>query len=308
MAKILSLNISTDKGTRKTPVQSVVLINDSGIEGDAHAGKWHRQVSLLAKESIGKMQAKGLDVTNGDFAENITTEGIDLLSIKVGDKLTISGVDLIISQLGKVCHHKCAIYYAAGDCVMPKEGIFAVVRGNGKVNVDDEVVFTPKNGLSICVITMSDKGSRGERVDESGPAVASILEENLNVSFTRLMMLPDEQDQLEETMKYLADCQKFDLIVTNGSTGVSPRDIAPDATLNVIDKRIPGFEEAMRMESFKKTNRALISRAVVGSRGGTMIVNLPGSPKGAKENLEVIIGALPHCIEKLQGSQEDCAR
>ncbi len=308
MAKILSLNISREKGTKKTSAESVTLVNDFGIKDDAHAGKWHRQVSLLASESIQTMKDKGLDVTQGDFAENITTEGIVLTDLIVGDKLTINGTDLIISQLGKLCHHKCAIYYAAGDCVMPREGIFAVVRGDGEIHAGDGITMTPKSGLSVCVVTLSDKGSRGERVDESGPAVAKLITERLNTSFIRMEILADEQDQLENTLKYLADSQKFDLIITNGSTGVSPRDIAPDATLNVIDKRIPGYEEAMRIESFKKTNRALISRAVTGARGRSMIVNLPGSPKGAVENLEVIIDSLSHCIEKLQGSDKDCAR
>jgi len=151
---------------------------------------------------------------------------------------------------------------------MPREGIFAVVRGDGEVKVGDEVTVKPKEGLSVAIITLSDKGSRGERVDETGPALRKLIEENFETSFIRLEMLADEQDELEKALKYYSDMQKFDLIVTNGSTGVSPRDIAPDATLNVIEKRIPGFEEAMRFASFQKTNRALISRAVCGARGG----------------------------------------
>ncbi|TCK62470.1 MOSC domain-containing protein [Seleniivibrio woodruffii] len=308
MAKVQSLNISETKGVRKTPVDSVKLVTDFGIANDAHAGKWHRQVSLLATESIKKMKDMGLDVTSGDFAENITTEGIDLMSLIVGDTVNIGGVDITISQLGKICHHRCAIFYQAGDCVMPREGIFGVVRNDGDIKVGDEVTFKPKEGLSVCVITLSDKGSKGEREDETGPAVLKLLKEKLNVCFSRIEMQADDQEPLENTLKYMCDLQKFDLVVTNGSTGVSPRDIAPDATLNVITKRMPGFEEAMRMESFKKTNRALISRAVVGARGNTLIVNVPGSPKGAVENLEVIIDAIPHCIEKLQGSKADCAQ
>jgi len=308
MGKIQSLNVSETKGVQKTPVDSVELVNDFGIKGDAHGGKWHRQVSLLALESIQKMKDQGLDVKSGDFAENITTEGIELTSINIGDKVIINGVELIISQLGKICHHKCAVFYAAGDCVMPREGIFAVVRGDSKVSVGDDVELKRKEGFSVAVITLSDKGSKGERVDETGPAVVKVLEDNLDVAFTRMEILADEQTELENSLKYFADIQKVDLIITNGSTGVSPRDIAPDATLNVIDKRMPGFEEAMRAESMKITDRAMISRAVVGARGRTMIVNVPGSPKGAVENLNVIVKTIPHCIEKLQGSTEDCAR
>lgn len=265
-------------------------------------------MSLLAVESIQKMKDKGLNVDSGDFAENITTEGADLLSLAVGDTVTVGGVELTISQLGKLCHHRCAVYYAAGDCVMPREGIFGVVRNDGKVTVGDDVTVTRKKGLTVCVITLSDKGSKGERTDETGPAVVKLLEDKLDVCFTRTELMADEQKGLEEALKYMCDLQKFDLVVTNGSTGVSPRDIAPDATLNVIERRLPGFEEAMRMESFKKTNRALISRAVAGVRGNTLIINVPGSPRGAVENLEVVVDAIPHCIEKLQGSQADCAQ
>jgi len=308
MGKVQSLNVSETKGVQKTPVGKIELVNDFGIKDDAHAGKWHRQVSLLAVESIEKMAAQGLDVKSGDFAENITTEDIDLVSMNIGDVVTINGVDLIISQLGKTCHHKCAVFYAAGDCVMPREGIFAVVRGNGEVKTGDAVTYTKKKGFSVAVITLSDKGSKGDRVDETGPAVIKMLNETIPVAFIRTDIMADDQTELENSLKYYADIQKVDLIITNGSTGVSPRDIAPDATLNVIDKRIPGFEEAMRAASLKITDRAMISRAVVGSRKNTMIVNVPGSPKGAVENLAVIIKTIPHCIEKLQGSTVDCAR
>ncbi|PLX65863.1 MAG: molybdenum cofactor biosynthesis protein [Denitrovibrio sp.] len=307
-AKIQSLNVSETKGVRKTPVDKIELVNDFGIKDDAHAGKWHRQVSLLAVESIKKMADQGLDVKSGDFAENITTEGINLVDCNLGDIITVNGIELVISQLGKTCHQRCAIFYQAGDCVMPREGIFAVVSGNGEIKTGDDVKYAKKDGFSVAVITMSDKGSKGERVDETGPAVIKMLDENLKVAFTRTEILADNQDELEKSLKYYADIQKVDLVITNGSTGVSPRDIAPDATLNVIDKRMPGFEEAMRAESLKITDRAMISRAIVGARGKTMIVNVPGSPKGATENLNVILKTIPHCIEKLQGSTVDCAR
>ena len=139
--KIVSLNISDRKGVRKKPVSEVFLKAEYGIEGDAHASSdWHRQVSLLALESIVKMQHKGLDVKPGDFAENITTEGIDLLSLPVGTRLTIGGaVEAEVSQIGKECHARCAIFYQAGDCVMPKEGIFVRVLRGGRVKVGDGI-------------------------------------------------------------------------------------------------------------------------------------------------------------------------
>ena len=137
---VVSVNLSERKTVRKTPGSQGDLVLDRGFEGDAHAGDWHRQVSLLALESIDKMVAAGLDVGPGDFAENITTSGIDLMALPVGSVLALGdGVRLEISQIGKVCHTKCAIYYQAGDCVMPREGLFAVVRTAGPVRVGDAI-------------------------------------------------------------------------------------------------------------------------------------------------------------------------
>ena len=139
--KILAISISDKKGARKNNVDSATLKEDFGIVGDAHAGTKDRQVSLLAQESIEKMKAKGLKVKAGDFAENITTEGLDLLSLKIGDRLKINEeIILELSQIGKVCHTRCSIYYQAGDCVMPKEGIFVKVIKGGSVKAGDEIL------------------------------------------------------------------------------------------------------------------------------------------------------------------------
>lgn len=142
--KIVSINISDKKGVRKTPVEEVFIKENYGIEGDAHASsEWQRQVSLLAIESIKKMQEMGLDVKPGDFAENITTEGIDLLSLPIGTRLRLGNYVVgEVSQIGKICHTRCAIYEQAGDCVMPKEGIFIRIFTNGKIKVGDEVLVS----------------------------------------------------------------------------------------------------------------------------------------------------------------------
>lgn len=144
--RIVSINISDRKGVRKMPVNEAILKADYGIEGDAHASPdWHRQVSLLSVESIKKMQDMGLDVGSGDFAENLTTEGIDLLSLPLGTRLTIANnVEVEISQIGKECHDRCAIYYQAGDCVMPKEGIFVRILKGGKVRKGDRIVVSSR--------------------------------------------------------------------------------------------------------------------------------------------------------------------
>ena len=131
-----SINISAEKGVKKTPVEQVNLIIDYGIENDAHHGDWHRQVSLLAQEDIDTMKEKGLDVSAGDFAENITTLGVDLSIVKVGSKIHIDDSILEITQIGKVCHDRCHIYYEAGDCIMPRKGIFAKVLKGGNINLE----------------------------------------------------------------------------------------------------------------------------------------------------------------------------
>ena len=139
MAKVLAVCISENKGERKTPVDEVELRENHGIVGDAHAGDWHRQVSLLAQESIDKMRALGLDVDKGDFAENLTTEGITLTDLPIGARLKVSDCLLEVTQIGKECHTRCAIYHQAGDCVMPKEGIFAKVITGGTIAPEDPI-------------------------------------------------------------------------------------------------------------------------------------------------------------------------
>lgn len=132
-ATIVATCISKNKGERKTPVERVELKAQHGIIGDAHAGDWHRQISLLASESIAKMQAMGLDVDKGDFAENLTTQGVDLVNLPIGTRLQVGETELEVTQIGKECHNRCAIYEQAGDCVMPKEGIFARVLRGGEI-------------------------------------------------------------------------------------------------------------------------------------------------------------------------------
>ena len=154
---------------------------------------------------------------------------------------------------------------------------------------------------------MSDKGSQGKREDLSGPAIAEMLA-GAAISIAKTLIIPDEVDQISQAIVQFADTEKLDLILTTGGTGVSPRDLTPDATLKVLDKEIPGMAEAMRYASMKITPHAMISRALAGIRGRSLIINLPGSPKGATENLAVVLPALVHAIEKIQGDPRDCAR
>ena len=262
MGEIIAVCTSAHKGQRKKNVEEANLIKDLGLEGDAHAGFAHRQVSLLALESIKKMQDRGLEVSPGDFAENLTTKDIDLLSFPVGTRLNAGNRAVLrITQIGKECHHRCAIYDQAGDCVMPREGVFAEVLRGGTITLGDSLL--PRPSYSFAVITASDKGAAGERQDKSGPLIAEILKPWGDVEEIRV--LPDEQDQLAASLIELADSRGVDAIFTTGGTGLSPRDITPEATLKVVDRLVPGIPEALRRESAKITPRAMLSRGTAAS-------------------------------------------
>ena len=152
---------------------------------------------------------------------------------------------------------------------------------------------------------MSDKGSRGEREDISGKEIKKLLED-ISIKIVDYEVIPDEKDIIINKLVEYTDRKKLDLIVTTGGTGVSPRDVTPDATLEVIEKEVPGISEAMRRESAVLTPHAMISRAVTGVRKSSLIINLPGSPKGARENLAVVLPALKHAIEKIKGDDSEC--
>ena len=161
-----------------------------------------------------------------------------------------------------------------------------------------------KNLYRIGIITVSDKGAQGLRVDESGPSIREMVKTLGEV--TSYQVVPDDLDILKEAMINMSDKEKVNLILTTGGTGLSPRDNTPEATLAVIQKEVPGLAEAMRSESMKKTNRAMLSRAVAGTRNSTLIINLPGSVKAVRECLAVILPALPHGLEILSGKGGEC--
>jgi molybdopterin adenylyltransferase len=159
--------------------------------------------------------------------------------------------------------------------------------------------------ITVAVLTLSDKGSTGERDDASGLLIQELLK-RIGAEVKSYDILPDEKDLIKE--KLIQFSAQVDLIITTGGTGLAPRDVTPDATLEIIEKEVPGIAEAMRLEGLKKTNRAMLSRAVAGVRGKCLIINLPGSPKAVRESLDAIIDVIPHAVEKLKGDPSECAR
>lgn len=310
MGKLRAICISEKRGTEKTEVPEAEIKKEWGICHDAHGGNWHRQISLLSGEKIDEFRSRGADIANGAFGENLIIEGYDLRALPVGTRFRIGEVLLELTQIGKECHSHCEIYKRMGDCIMPREGVFAVVIEEGHIKKGDPVTVLPASAdrpFTAAVITLSDKGAAGEREDKSGPLIVNMLEE-AGYDVVEAMLLPDERGPLEYQMKRLADQRQVSLILTTGGTGFSERDITPEATKAVCDRMAGGIAEAIRGYSMTITKRAMLSRAESGIRKKTLIVNLPGSPKAVKEALEFVLPELAHGLGILRGEVKECAR
>ena len=302
--------ISEKKGVEKHSVPEGHFLVNFGIEGDAHAGNWHRQVSLLSYDKVEAFNQRGANVEDGAFGENLVVAGLDFRSMPVGTRLYAGTVELEMTQIGKECHSHCAIYKRMGECIMPREGVFAKVLKEGVIRPGDVMRAEPPAAdrpFTAAVITLSDKGARGERKDESGPAAKEMLEQ-AGYDVVELLLLPDEPAQLKTQLIRLADSRQVDLVLTSGGTGFSLRDQTPEATMAVADRTAPGIAEAIRYKSMAVTDRAMLSRGVSVLRKGTLIVNLPGSPKAVRESLGFILDSLDHGLKILRGSASECAR
>lgn len=318
MGVVKAICISEKKGTQKHEVSEACLIENHGISGDAHAGKWHRQVSLLGWEVVEEFKERGrekgsqaaMNIDHGAFGENLIVEGFDLKSLPVGSRFQIGEALLELTQIGKECHSHCVIYHQVGDCIMPREGVFTVVLKGGLIHPGDEITLIPPEAdrpFRAAWITLSDKGAKGEREDKSGPVIDELLK-NAGYQVVENLLIPDEKVLLQKELIRLADQRQVNLILTTGGTGFSLRDQTPEATIAVCDRMAPGIAEAMRAYSMTITPRAMLSRAVSGIRKQTLIVNLPGSPKAVKESLEYILPSLGHGLDILRGSGGECAR
>ncbi len=308
MGKLLAICTSPKRGTVKTPVPSARLTVEWGIETDAHGGNWHRQVSLLSAEKIEEFRKK-VWVDYGAFGENLVVEGFDFRNLPVTSRFSIGDVILEMTQIGKECHNDCVIKQQTGQCIMPREGVFARVIRGGEIHVGDEVILLPplENApLRAAVITLSDKGAKGEREDKSGPLAAEMLAA-AGYKVEETLLLPDGVEALKAQLIRLADGRQLNLILTTGGTGFSPRDLTPEATLAVADRNAPGIAEAIRYHSLSITPRGMLSRGASVLRGKTLIVNLPGSPKAVREDLEYILPSLAHGVKIAAGLDGECA-
>ena len=308
--EILAVCTSDRRGIQKTNVSRAVFVENYGIEGDAHGGSWHRQVSLISADKIDEFRSRGANVAYGAFGENLVVEGIDFRTLPVGTLLRCGDVLLEMTQIGKECHAHCAIFHQVGDCIMPREGVFARVLEGGTIQVGDRMVAEHRTGKlpwQAAVITLSDKGAKGEREDQSGPAIADRLRDS-GYDVIEQFMISDDPDLLKHHLIRLCDQRRPDLILTTGGTGFSMRDRTPEATLAVAERNVPGIAEAIRAASLKITKHAMLSRAVSVIRGKTLIINLPGSPKACMESMDVFMDAIPHAMGLLRGDVQDCAR
>lgn len=302
--KIISVNISEKKGTLKKPVKEISLTHQ-GIEGDAHSGHWNRQISILGMGSIRKFEKQaGRKISPGEFAENITLEGFDSLQAHPLDRFTCGEVELEITQIGKECHGtSCSIFREVGDCIMPKEGVFARVLHPGLLRDGDTVDFHPKM-YSALVITLSDRASSGEYEDRSGPRLKKLLqvffkESGMNL-FIHHTLIPDDPQKLEELVHQAKD-ELIDFVITTGGTGIGPRDYTVDVIKPMLDKEIPGIMEMIRMKYGALKPRALISRSLAGVMGKSLVFALPGSIQAIDEYMDEILKSLLHLVYMLHG-------
>lgn len=310
MGKVTAICTSPARGMQKVFQTSAEFVTEWGIQGDAHAGHWHRQVSLLSADKVRQFNEKGAGAEPGAFGENLVVEGFDFRALPVGTLLRCGSVLLEITQIGKECHSHCEIFKKVGDCIMPREGVFARVLEPGTISVGDEMILQPRQTprpWQAAVITLSDKGAAGQREDKSGPAIVHRLEE-AGYEVVERLLIADDPELLKHHLIRLAGQRQLDLILTTGGTGFGPRDTTPEATLAVAERTAPGIAEAIRAASMAITPRAMLSRGVSVIRGRTLIINLPGSPKACMESMDVFLDVIPHGLELLRGTVSDCAR
>ncbi len=280
-------------------------MTEIGVVGDAHSGKWDRQVSLLATESITKFSEEaGRTIKFGEFAENITTEGLLLHECRPLDRFRNENMEVEVTQIGKKCHgDNCSIFREVGNCVMPKEGVFARVIRSGNLKAGDELEYLPKV-INIYVITLSDRASAVEYADKSGPQIKNLSETFFSgikrqTAITN-HLISDDPEQLDQLIQF-AILQQVDVVFTTGGTGIGPRDITPETVKPMLDKEIPGIMELIRVKYGIEKPAALLSRGVAGVAGKTLIYTLPGIVKAVTEYCHEILPTTEHSMYMIEG-------
>ncbi len=302
--EVLSLNVSTEKGTIKHPVPEIT-VDELGVVGDAHAGRWHRQVSLLSQESIDHFSLQlGRPFGPGEFGENITFGGVPLQNVSPLDCFVFGDVELEVTQIGKECRGSgCTIFQQVGKCVMPAEGLFARVLRKGKIRRGDSGEHRPRP-FRCMIVALSDRAAAGVYSDRSGPRVRELLDEFFAKRrwhyCAEHRVLPDDPGQLRREIVHARE-RGVDVIITAGGTGLGPRDIAPETIVPLCDKLIPGIVEHLRGKFGENNPRARLSRAVAGVIGTTQIYALPGSVRAVEECLPEILATLDHVVYMLHG-------
>ena len=302
--EVVSVNISLRKGTSKSPVLEI-KITERGAEGDAHAGDWHRQVSLLGLENIESFSQKhGRRVSPGEFAENITLRGIDLSRARLLDRFEIGECRLELTQIGKKCHgESCAIFREVGTCLMPREGVFCRVLQGGRVRPKDPARHWQRR-WKFSLLVMSDRSAAGRRPDSSGPALRRWVEEfgsrqGLDCHAS-LEVLPDDAERLRSRLEEdLAN--GVDVALVSGGTGIGPRDTTPEVVSAFCQKLLPGVMEAIRAKTGENNPLAQLSRSVAGVREKMLVYAMPGSPRAVAEYTAEIEKTLLHAFCMLHG-------
>ncbi len=299
MIEVLSVNISEKKGVVKHSVEEIEL-DGKGVRTDAHAGSWHRQVSMLATESIQKFEAKaGRKIKFGEFAENITTKGMELFHTKPFDRFVNENLELEVTQIGKKCHgDNCAIFREVGNCVMPKEGIFVRVVRGGNLKAGVKFEYVPKV-FKVRIVTLSDRASSGEYEDRSGPRISELVKAYFDKIGWRCevenILIPDDPNKLAALLDDSAS-KKLDVVITTGGTGIGPKDFTPEVVKSYLDMEIPGIMELIRMKYGQEKPNALLSRGVAGVMDETLLYAIPGSIKAVNEYMTEITNTLQHLI------------
>ncbi len=301
---VKSINQSSEKGTAKYPVDTAI-INAHGVEGDAHAGPWHRQVSLLSWEKINAFaKAHQRTIHPGEFGENITVQGLPTEKLQVLDRIRLGNVELEVTQIGKACHGEaCTIYQEVGECIMPQHGIFTRVIQEGTLQPKDNAQIEHRP-FSVHLIVLSDRVSQGYYEDRSGPLIKEMLMDFCKAHFPdfslKKTVLPDDSQALTREF-YRAKQNKVDLLFTSGGTGWGYRDITTSTIRPLLSKEMSGVMDLVKIKYGAENPAVFLSDALAGIAGETLVFSIPGSLKAAKEYMQELVPLLQHIILNYHG-------